>query len=157
MWVGESGAVDQVIKKDEVHWFPLEEKVMSKAGMGFTAANGLEFRKYGGRLLSGRTENKEGFNMSVQVIDARNNLASFTKMEEEGNDIMSFKKKDCFITNGKTGLKMPMRVGPGGTPEFDLWLKKRQGYRKFGVFNANGEADISENGVSAFQRLGDWV
>ena len=95
--------------------------------------------------------------MNVQVTDARKNLASLPKMIEEGNDIQLSKKKGCFITNEKTGMKIPMRLQPGGTPEFDLWLKRGQNYGKYGVLNVDGEADIIENGASAFQRLEEWI
>jgi len=88
MFTGESGAVDHVIKKDKADLFPLRA-----TEKGFTSASGGSIRNYGGRLLTWRTENKEGLKMSVQVTDAHNNVVSFPKMVEEGNDIMLSKKK----------------------------------------------------------------
>ena len=156
-FTADSGAVDHVIRKDEADWFPLKDTAMSKAGKNYTAANGGIIRNYGGRELKGKTESKYPFQMNVQVTDARKNLASLPKMVEEGNDIQLSKKKGCFIINEKTGMKIPMRLQPGGTPEFDLWLKRGQNYGKYGVLNVDGEADITENGASAFQRLEEWI
>lgn len=96
----------------------------------FTAAKASEIRNYGGRLLTGRTENREGCQISVQVTGARKNLISLPKMVEEGNDFTWCKKKGCFITNARTGMEIPLRSKPGGTPDFDLWLKKGRGYGK---------------------------
>ena len=62
-------------------------------------------------------------------------------------------------------MKIPMRLKPGGTPEFDLWLNKAKSMGSFGVLNMEGEADIKDkddlsqsgNGKSAFQRLEEWI
>ena len=112
-----------------------------------------------------RFEKKEGVRMNVQVTDTQKNLASFPKMVEEGNDIILSKKKGCYITNEKTGMRIPMRLKPGGTPEFDIWIKKTKVTGRVGVLNMNGEADIKDeddlsqsgNGKSAFQRLEEWI
>jgi len=164
-FTGDSGAVDHVMKKNEATWIPLKPTAMSKAGIGFTAANGTKMPNYGGRMLTGETEKKEGVRMNVQVTDTQKNLASFPKMVEEGNDIILSKKKGCYITNEKTGMRIPMRLKPGGTPEFDIWIKKAKVNGRFGVLNMDGEADIKDeddlsqsgNGKSAFQRLEEWI
>jgi len=95
--------------------------------------------------------------MSVQVTDAGKNLASCPKMVEEGSDIMFSKNKACFIINEKTGMMIPMRLQPEGTPEFDLWLGKGQNYGQYGVVSVDGEADIDDNVASVFQRLEEWI
>ena len=105
---------------------------MSKAGVRFTAAIGSKIRNYCGRLLTGMTGSKEEFVMSVQVTDARRNLASFLKMLAAGNDITVSRKKGCFITNEKTDVKIPTRSKKEWTPELDLCPKKGQSYGKFG-------------------------
>lgn len=69
---------------------------MSKAGKGYTSASGGTMGDYGGRLLMGRTERKEGFQISIKATDARDNLASFPKIVDEGNDIILSKKKGCY-------------------------------------------------------------
>ena len=46
-----------------------------------------------------------------------------------------------------------MRLSWGGTPEFDLWVKKASQVGKHGVLNVNGGADIQDSELSAFQRL----
>ena len=65
---------------------------------------------------------------------------------------MSSKKKGCFILNEEKGIKIPMRLERGGTPEFDVWVKKAAKTGQFGVLNVDGEADIVEKD-SAFRRL----
>jgi len=81
---------------------------MSRAGIGFTAANGSKMRSYGARMLTGETNEKGSFKMNVQATDVQKNLASFPKMVGEGNEIMLSKKRGCYITNEKTGMKIPI-------------------------------------------------
>ena len=82
-------------------------------------------------------------------------------MVEEGNEIF-LSKRGCWIKNEKAGLKIPMRLKPGGTPEFDVYVKKAGNKGtparcapcgQFSVLNENGEADIKDSEVSTFQRL----
>ena len=91
--------------------------------------------------------------MDVQVTDAHKNLASLSKMVEEGNDILLSKARGCWISNERTGFKLPMRLEKGCTPEFDVWVKKADSMGKFGVLNVDGEADICEVPPPPFQRL----
>jgi len=151
--------VDHVITKDTARAFKTVETVMSKAGIGFTAANGTRINNYGAKKLNGVTQQGNGFNMKVQVTDAQRNLASFPKMVEEGNEIF-LSKSGCWIKNGKTGGKIPMRLKTGGTPEFDVYVKKADdtAFRcvpcgQFSVLNEDGEADIKDSELSPFQRL----
>ena len=65
-------------------------------------------------------------------------------MVEEGNDILLSKKRGCWITN-ETGLKIPMRLKAGGTPEFDLWVKRAVSIGRYGASNVEGEADIKDS------------
>ena len=107
-------------------------------------------------MLTGITDDKLKFSMNVNVTGVTKNLASFPKMVEQGNDIF-LSKKGSYIKNEKTGFKLPMRLTAGGTPEFDLWLKKANVSGKFGAFNVNGEADIEDSYVSPFRRLEEWI
>ena len=168
-FTGDSGGVDHVIKKDTALASKTMETPMSKAGIGFTAANGSKINNYGAKKLQGVTNEGDGFNMQVQVTDAQRNLASFPKMVEEGSDEF-LSKKGCWIKNEASGLKVPMRSKPGGTPEFDVFVKKASNEKvtlegkgtpprcepcgQFSVLNENGEADIKDSDVmSAFTRL----
>ena len=65
------------MKKDEAEWVPLKPTAVSKAGIGFTVANGTKIRSYGGRMLPWETARKEGFKMNVQETDAQENSAKF--------------------------------------------------------------------------------
>ena len=44
---GDPGAVEHVLKKDEADWFPSVPTAMFKAGIGLTATNGSNIKKYG--------------------------------------------------------------------------------------------------------------
>ena len=166
-FTGDSGAVDHVVTKDTAKAFKTVETPMSKAGIGFTAANGTRINNYGAKKLNGVTQ-PDGFNMKVQVTDAKRNLASFPKMVEEGNDVF-LSKKGCWIKNEASGLKVPKRLKPGGTPEFYVFVKKASDNNvtlegkgtpprcapcgQFSVLNENGEADIKDSEVDVFTRL----
>ena len=49
-FVGDSGAVDHVLTKKAAEAFPVKPTAMSKAGVGFTAANGTPIKNYGARV-----------------------------------------------------------------------------------------------------------
>ena len=155
-FVGDSGAVDHVITKDSASGFKLLETPMSRKGVNFTAANGTTIENYGGKMLNGVTDEGLKFKMRANVTGVKKNLASFPKIVEQGNDIF-LSLKGCYIKNEKTGFKLPMRLNKGGTPEFDLWLKKANVSGRFGALNVNGEADISDEVASPFQRLEEWI
>ena len=148
--------MDHVITKDAAKAFKVSETAMSKAGIGFIAANGTKIKNYGIKKLNGVTNEGNGFNMRCQVTDAKRNLASLPKMVEEGNDIF-LSKKGCWIKNETSGLKVPMRLKAGGTPEFDVYVKKATeksiNSGQFSVLNEQGEADIKDSEISSFQRL----
>ena len=79
-------------------------------------------------------------------------------MVEEGNDIF-LSKKGCWIKNEKSGLQVPMSLKPGGTPEFDVYVKKAEKEKlcrpcgQFSVLNEHGEADIKDSELDVFTRL----
>ena len=94
--------------------------------------------------------------MTVQVTDAKKNLASFPKMVQEGNDVF-LSKRESWIKNTASGVKIPMRLREGGTPEFDLWIKRASQTGKYGALNVDGEADIADRDLSGFQRLEELI
>ena len=157
-FTGDSEAVDHVVTKETAKAFKIVETSMSKAGIGLTAANGTRINNYGAKKLNGVTQQGDGFSMKVQVTDAKRNLASFPKMVEEGNDIF-LSKNGCWIKNEKSGLQVPMRLKPGGTPEFDVYVKKAEKEKlcrpcgQFSVLNEDGDADIKDSEVDVFTRL----
>ena len=77
-------------------------------------------------------------------------------MVEEGIDVF-LSKKGSWFKDEKTGFKVPMRLNPGGTPEFDLWVKKAEKTGSFGVLNVDGEADIKDSELSGFTRLEKFI
>ena len=150
-FVGDSGAVDHVLTKKAAEAFPVKPTAMSKAGVGFTAANGTPIRNYGARELKGVTVNNNAFSMTGQVTDVNKNLASFPKMVEQGLDIVLSKSKGSYISDEKSGLKIPVRLKAKGTPEFDLYVK-RAGKNKYNVLSVN-EGDEELAVAQGFQRL----
>lgn len=82
------------MKKNEATWIPIQPTAMSKAGFGFTAANGTKMLNYAGMVLTGETEKKEWVRMNVQVTDTQKNSASFPKTVEVDNNIIWSKNKD---------------------------------------------------------------
>ena len=61
-------------------------------------------------------------------------------------------KKGSFtknVSNGKI-IKLDLQKG---TPQFDVWVKKANEMGQYGVLNVDGEADIKDHELSAFQRL----
>ena len=152
-FTGDSGAVDHVITKETGSAFQVKPTSMSKRGIGFRAANNTVIKNFGVRALEGELEKGERFQMRCQVTDVNKNLASFPKMVEEGNDILLSKKKGSYIINEERGIKIPMRLKRGGTPEFDVWVKKASATGQFGVLNVDGEADIADDKFQTFQRL----
>ena len=152
-FTGDSGAVAHVVTEEAAKAFKIHPTPMSKAGIGFTAANGSRIKNLGAKKLKGVTGQWDPFNMQVNVTDAKKNLASFPQMEEEGNDVF-LSKKGSWIKHEGAGMMVPMRLKPGGTPEFDLFVKRASETGQFGVLNVDGEADIKEEAVSSsFQRL----
>ena len=154
-FVGDSGAVDHVLTKKAAEAFPVKQTAMSKAGVGFTAANGTPIRNYGARELKGVTVNNNAFSMTGQVTDVNKNLASFPKMVEQGLDIVLSKSKGSYISDEKTGLKIPVRLKPKGTPEFDLYVK-RAGKNKYSVLSVN-EEEVNLAKAQGFQRLEELI
>jgi len=150
-FTGDSGAVDHVITKEAGKAFEVKPTPASIAGFGFRAANGTPIKIYGERKLNGVTTDGEAFKMSCQVTDVKKNLASFVKMVNEGNDIV-MSKKGSFIKNVSNGkiIKLDLQKG---TPQFDVWVKKANEMGQYGVLNVDGEADIKDHELSAFQRL----
>ena len=150
-FTGDSGAVDHVITPETGHAFEVKPTAASKAGFGFRAANGTPSKIYGERKLTGVTEGGEAFQMNCQVTDVKKNLASFVKMVNEGNDIV-MSKKGSFIKNINNGKIIKLDLEKG-TPQFDVWVKKAEKMGQYGVLNVDGEADIKDHELSAFQRL----
>jgi len=145
------GAVDHVITKESGKAFEVNPTPASKAGCCFRAANGTPIKIYGERKLTGVTADNEAFKMSCQVSDVKRNLASFVKMVNEGNDIV-MSKKGSFIKNISNGKTIKLNL-ERGTPQFDVWVKKANEMGQYGVLNVDGEADIKDHDLSAFQRL----
>ena len=94
---------------------------MSKSGQFFRAANGSKIKVYGERHLKGRDIKHVPIEIKAQVADVTKNLASFTKMIEDDNDIY-LSKKGSYSKNLPTGKKIELRI-EDGVPKFDLWLK----------------------------------
>jgi hypothetical protein len=126
---------------------------MSKAGIGFSAANGTPISNYGSKHLNGITENNLKFNMQANVTDVNKNLASIPKILKEGSDVFLSIAKGSYIKNEKAGAQIPLRIKENGMPEFDLWVQRSNHLGQFGMLNVNGEADIKDSDLSSFQRL----
>jgi hypothetical protein len=152
-FTADSGAVDHVITKSDAKAFKLHESQMSKAGIGFSAANGTPISNYGSKHLNGITENNLKFNMQANVTDVNKNLASIPKILKEGSDVFLSIAKGSYIKNEKAGAQIPLRIKENGMPEFDLWVQRSNHLGQFGMLNVNGEADIKDSDLSSFQRL----
>ena len=97
------------------------------------------------------TVDNTAFSMTGQVTDVNKNLASFPKMVEQGLDIVLSKSKGSYISDEKSGLKIPVRLKAKGTPEFDLYVK-RAGKNKYSVLSVNeGDEELAVS--QGFQRL----
>ena len=119
----DSGAVDHVIKKDEVPFIPIVETEASKAGMCYTAANGSDIRNYGQKRMSGVNESWEPAGITAQVADVHRNLGSVIRMMEAGNRVV-FDSDWSYIENKKTKKKTTMRQ-EHGLMSFDVWIKNQ--------------------------------
>ena len=150
-FTGDSGAIDHAITRDTAAGFKLTSTPAPRAGLNFRAANGTVIKNFGEKRLRGVAGDDVNFNMTVQVADVKKNLASFVKMVNDDNDIV-LSKKGSFIKNVPTGKMIKLNLDKG-TPQFDVWVKKASEMGQYGVFNAEGEADIKDSEVSVF---GGW-
>lgn len=146
-FTGDSGAVDHVTKKNTAEQCELRPTLMSKSGQCFRAANGLKIKVYGERHLKGRDSKDVPIETKAHVADITKNLASFTKMIEDDNDIY-LSKKGSYIKNLPTGKKIALRI-EDRVPKLDLWLKSKEKNR-YAALIEDDEKDFNDSG---FQRL----
>ena len=107
-FAADSGAVDTVMKDEELNMHKKTESQKSKMGIKYKAAGGKEIPNEGQKTLVVETEDGEERKMTVQIADVRKPLASVAKICEQGNDVV-FRKEGGEIINKKTGATTQMK------------------------------------------------
>ena len=68
--------------------FPILETEASKKGLHYRAANGSKITNHGARTISGASSNFSPINMTMNVADVKNTLASAYQIVQSGNNII---------------------------------------------------------------------
>ena len=118
----DSGAVDTVIPPSTGRAFPVKPSEMSRAGLGYRAANGSPIPAHGERYLSGVSDNWIPFNIKAQVAGVRSPLGSVMHMIKAGNKLV-FDSQGSYMQNKQSGRILPIHEREGGF-ELDLWIEE---------------------------------
>ena len=84
-FAADSGAVDTVMKDEELKMHKKTESQKSKMGVKYKAAGGKEIPNKGQKTLVVETEDGKERKMAVQIADVRKPLASVAKICDQGN------------------------------------------------------------------------
>ena len=87
--------------KGAASMFPINPTEASKAGRGFTAANGTAIKNYGERVIRGVEEGGINVKLPIQVADVQKILVSVDQMNEMGNQVV-LNGTNSYIENTKT-------------------------------------------------------
>ena len=122
----DSGAVDTVIPESMAAHIPLTETQRSKAGGGFTAANGSRIKHFGQKVLRGVGDQFQPINMIAQVAGVRTALGSVHRMVQAGN-LVHFEQGNCYIQHKESGQVTPI-IETHGAYEIGLWVPSQGGF-----------------------------
>ena len=122
----DSGAVDTVIPEGMAKRILLTETPRSKAGNGFTAANGSRIKHYGQKVLSGLGDQFQPISMIAQVAGVRTALGSVHSMVQAGN-MVHFEQGNCYIQHKESGQVTPI-IETHGAYEIGLWVPSQGGF-----------------------------
>ena len=135
----DSGAVDTVIPENMAAHIPLTETQRSKAGSGFTAANGSRIKHFGQKVLRGVGDQFQPINMIAQVAGVRTALGSVHRMVQAGN-LVHFEQGNCYIQH-KTGGQVTPIIEKNGAYEIGLWIQNEgEGLSSDQGFTGQGRA-----------------
>ena len=119
--VVDSGAVDNVIREDELPFIPLEPSERSKEGRGFRGPGGEPIPTSGQRTAVVKTAEGQARRTKWNVCPVKRNLASVAKMHAAGNSV-HLTAKDPHILNEKTKERTALRK-EGNVFVVDLWVR----------------------------------
>ena len=119
----DSGAIDWVTPKSTATKHTIKESRLSKAGMGYKAANGTSIKNYGQTEIRSLNENWQSVGVIMQVADVKKTLAAAIKICQAGNRIvLDVEEGQSFIQNKGSGEKTPVHIR-NGEFQFDLWVE----------------------------------
>ncbi len=120
----DSGAIDTVGPRSVAKAFKMQEKVMSKKGIGCVAANGRVIKNYGEKRVVGYTDTGEGLSMKIQCADVQKVLGSVHKMNMGGN-VVVLDGNRSYVQNKESGQKTRIEY-EGGQYVMYVWVPSRK-------------------------------
>lgn len=102
----DSGAEESVCPKG-VFMEPMVPSAMSKAGIGYRAANGSPIKNYGQQKVQFATAEGHRCNIPFQVADVERPLISTYSLAQAGN-VVEFSEAGGSILHVKTGLRIAL-------------------------------------------------
>ena len=142
----DSGAVDHVAPRNTGKKFRTRDTEASRRGMHYIAANGTKIMNQGEKVISGITEDNVPLNMTWQVAEVREPLASIGRICDAGN-VVAFTKKGGYIVGRKTAETFIEQLRKGRQPK--MRMKRENGVYQFKLYV---EKDTRNNEQSEFGR-----
>ena len=138
--VVDSGSIDNVFKKEDGNWLPIQETPASKSKSYYTGAGGHKIYNEGQRFLEGLTNEGQHMRSKVQVGELTKSLWS-VRETKKANNIVAFglgsthalydlrngnilgRNQDDVIINKNSGVGTKIR-DTGKEYLLDMWIKK---------------------------------